>query len=86
MKYERAWYKINAPCMQDKILPRSLVRVVKTRTCLPAIVNIPTVFSGFDYNYPKKSKPDLSNKTQKGEKESEITWVLAPHKRLTASA
>ena len=68
MKNERAWYKINAPCMQDKILPRSLVRVLKTRTCLPAIVNIPTVFSGFDYNYAKKSKPDLSNKTQKQKK------------------
>jgi hypothetical protein len=47
---------ISIPCMQPKILPRSEVGVANTRTPLPAIVKIPTVFSGLDYQFSKKNK------------------------------
>jgi len=42
--------------MQPKIFPRSEVGVANTRTPLPAIVKIPTVFSGLDYQFSKKKK------------------------------
>jgi hypothetical protein len=37
--------------MQAKILPRSEVGVANTRTPFPAIVKIPTVFSGLAYKF-----------------------------------
>lgn len=42
--------------MQAKILPRSVVGVAKILTPFPAIVKIPTVFSGFDYQFHPKNK------------------------------
>ena len=43
--------KKTIPCIQAKILPSSEVGVANTRTPFPAIVKIPTVFSGLAYKF-----------------------------------
>ncbi len=77
--------------MQAKILPRSEVGVANTRTPFPAIVKIPTVFSGLAYKFNSfslKLQQDIYITTIKCVRKRERecwTWVLAPEMRLTAS-
>ena len=51
MNLKKKKKKKTIPCIQAKILPRSEVGVANTRTPFPAIVKIPTVFSGLAYKF-----------------------------------